>query len=72
VVPGGKCLLLKKVFRYWRGSREYVVCVTAVSGGRLYMGFCLVGFMGLYGCLPVALGFGLTEVRGLEKCAVWL
>jgi hypothetical protein len=62
-------LLLEKVLGYWRGSREYVGCVTALSKGTVVYGVLVpLVLRGCTAACPVALGFGLTEVRGLEKC----
>jgi hypothetical protein len=49
--PGGNALLLEKVFWYWRGSREYVVCVTTASMRMVYILCLRRGVLGLYGCL---------------------
>jgi hypothetical protein len=39
-------LLLERVLGYWRGSREYVVCVTAASEGTVVYGVLFRWFYG--------------------------
>jgi hypothetical protein len=39
-------LLLEKVLGYWRGSRVYVVCVTAASEGTVLYGVLFRWFYG--------------------------
>jgi hypothetical protein len=39
-------LLLERVLGYWRGSREYVVCVTAASEGTVVYGGFVLWFYG--------------------------